>query len=141
MTTNVNSEYGEISSPDEYDNELPQDPIYSDTAHYIGLLEAIISVLAVKCGMHPERMMGNALMDITKQLGMETMSTDRLIQARWRGRNVTQAVDVASNALTLHDLQGNPSLEIESSAPPKPKTMTEHFADYQMRKSGTDVPE
>lgn len=77
-------------------------------AEYIGILETVVAVLAVKLGMHPEVTMGNAIREISAQAGLETIDSDALIQSRWSGRNVNQIVHVAqriSNA-AVHDIRG-----------------------------------
>lgn len=83
-------------------------------AEYIGILEAVVAVLAVKLGMHPEVTMANAIKDIARQANMETIDTDRLIESRWTGRNVRQIVHVANAIPTITDVSGNRSLENNS---------------------------
>lgn len=57
-----------------------------DAAHYIGILEAVVALLAIKCGQNPEALMGNVIESITEQAGMETRDTERIIRTRWTGR-------------------------------------------------------
>ena len=80
-------------------------------AEYIGILEAVVAVLAVKLGMHPEIMMANAIKEIANQIGMETKTTDRLIDSRWSGRNINQIVHVAKRLNGgVHDIRGQRAL-------------------------------
>lgn len=66
----------------------PQD----DTQQYIAVLEAVVSVLAVKVGLNPEVMVSNAIQDVIIQTGMESAGTLELVQRRWSGRNVRASV-------------------------------------------------
>lgn len=60
----------------------------ADAIHYVGILEAVVAVLAIKSGLDPNTMMARAIEDITEQTGMETADTERIIRERWNGRQL-----------------------------------------------------
>ena len=98
-------------------------PLDDDTAAYISMLEGIVAVLAIKCGMNPEVLMNNALRDIVETANMQTMDTDRLINARWKGRNITSGIQAARMA----PISGaRPSATVPT---PQVETITVDFAE------------
>ena len=64
----------------------------TDEAHYVGILEAVVAVLAIKHGINPKTLVAKAIEDITEQAGMETVETERIIRQRWSGRDLSVAV-------------------------------------------------
>lgn len=118
-------------------------------AEYIGILETVVAVLAVKLGMHPEVMMGNAIREISAQAGLETLDSDALIQSRWSGRNVSQIVEVAQRISTvgIHDVRGVANRSSVNDSPTVGDseaglTMAERLQNRKNRQSesGTNVP-
>ena len=108
------------------------EPLSSDDAlHYVGILEAVVAVLAIKCGLDPETMMANAIEDITEQSGMETVDTERIIRSRWDGRHLSAAT-LAAQALPV-TLGPKPLPELEK--PPPAASAPERFQEYKQRKA------
>lgn len=70
---------------------------------YIGILEAVVAVLAIRCGVDPKTMMAKAIEDITEAAGMETVETERVIRSRWQGRNLQASALVAKSLVTRTD--------------------------------------
>jgi hypothetical protein len=114
-------------------------------AQYIGILEAVVAVLAVKLGMHPEVTMANAIREISAQAGLETIDTDALIQSRWSGRNITQIMHVAQRVSTtpVHDTRGN--FDPNAAVPPDDLeghlSMDERLKKYNERRAKTQNTE
>lgn len=100
-----------------------------DMAHYVGILEAVVAVLAIKQGLNPETMMGKAIEDITEVTGMETLDTERIIRARWQGR------DIAAGRLAASIMPDslNPVRKAEIPTPPKAPPMKDRLQDYKKR--------
>lgn len=123
----------------------PVDANANDLVHYLGILEAVVAVLAIKSGLNPETLVGKAIEDITEQTGMETLDTERIIRERWQGRNLT-AGKLVAQALpaTLEDTPlPTVATDLASAAvvgepPPQAESMTARFRSYQERLKSLD---
>ena len=81
---------------------------------YVLVLEAVVAVLALKCGLNPNTMMGKAIEDITEQAGLETLDTERLIRERWTNRPVSAAAlasDLLPGTLETQALRATETVE------------------------------
>lgn len=98
-------------------------------AHYVGILEAVVAVLAIKHGLNPETMMGRAIEDITEQAGMETLDTERIIRERWSGR------DLPAGKLAAQMLPESfsPVHSAQLQEPPTASPIAERLASYKER--------
>ena len=104
-------------------------------AHYLGILEGVVAVLAIKQGMNPETMMGKAIEEITEAAGMETLDTERIIRERWKGRDIaTGKLAAQTLSETLAPAQGVSMSEDQPTAATVP-TMAERYAAYKQRLS------
>ena len=88
-----------------------------DTQHYIGVLEAVVAVLAVKSGLNPETLMGNAIRDLTHQANMDTAATDQLIASRWTGRDLKAGTLAAQNASVGTPVPAQQAEQVATSDP------------------------
>lgn len=108
----------------------------TDLVHYLGILEAVVAVLAIKSGLPPEAMMARAIEDITEQSGMETRDTERIIRERWQGRDL-QAGRLVAQALP-DSLAPKPVVAEQDI--PEPVSMTQRFREYNQRRKDA-IPE
>lgn len=102
----------------------------TDEAQYLLVLEAVVAVLAVKCGLNPNTMMGKAIEDITEQAGLETLDTERIIRERWTNRPLT-AANLASQVLP--DTLTPPALRATETAETPP--MSTRVQEWRQRQS------
>jgi hypothetical protein len=116
----------------------------NDLVHYLGILEAVVAVLAIKSGLNPETLMGKAIEDITEQAGMETLSTERIIRERWKGRILT-AGKLVAQALPETFEPANAMAPKAFDPPvadiPEPGSMVERFRRYQERQKSSETTE
>jgi len=121
------------------DNPVAGDLPVPDIVHYVGILEAVVAVLAIKAGLNPETMMGNAIESITEQANMETMDTERIIRERWTGRSIKAGSLVAQRL--PESLEPNPVVsDLNTQAPATPDTMTERLRRYRERQAESAEP-
>lgn len=109
---------------------LPEDAAVDYAAHYIGILEAVVAVLAIKQGMNPETMMGNVIETITEQAGMETSVTESIIRQRWSGR------DIRAGQLAAATFPSDLSKPPPEHEPPPPLDIAKSYASYKERRKG-----
>lgn len=132
-------------------DDLPESLDDNEILHYIGLLEALVAVLAIKAGMNPETAMSLALQQLAKTTGMDTMATDAIIQERWQGRDLRAGALVA-NTFPEPEQEDVATTLVAPPAiaepPPDPGTMAERLARYRERQrqegtgqEGTEEPE
>ena len=108
----------------------------ADLVHYLGILEAVVSVLCIKAGLDPETLVGRAIEDITEQMGMETMQTERIIRERWTGRDLTAGKLVAQalpSTITPGNVasQGIPPAAEPPITPPPGDSMVDRLRRYK----------
>lgn len=106
------------------------------TAHYIGILEAVVAVLCIKSGINPTTLMPKAIEQVTKDAGMETDVSDALIESRWVNRHITPAI-LASQMLPDMAAKAAPRAavtaeQIQAASEPLPALpMSERLAEYR----------
>lgn len=109
-----------------------------EQGQYIHVLEAVVAVLALKCGLNPNTMMGRAIEDVTEKAGMETSVTERLIRERWNGRD-TSAAALAS--ILLPGELGTPAPRATETVETAPAlTRLQAYKERQSEASSDSVP-
>lgn len=108
-----------------------------DDVTYTSILEAVVAVLAVKCGADPNALLGRVIEDITEQSSMETSATERIIRERWSNRPLTPAAMVAKT-LPVSLTGGSQSVNLTAEKP----DMRSRLRAYTARRSegSSDTP-
>lgn len=102
----------------------------ADALHYVGILEAVVATLAIRCGIDPKAMIARTIEDITETAGMETAETERVIRERWDGRDMQASALVAKSLSTSTDIRST----LRSTEPPERPDMAARLSSYQERR-------